>query len=332
MQPALRRTLPERFVAWAMRMSGTRPPEPVPVVLGQRRVYVLPTRGGLLYAVSLVVMLIGAINYNLSLGYGLVFLLAGLGVVAILHTFRNLAGIAITVGAPAPVFAGDTARFPLILHNPDERERRLLRLSLPGQPATATMTADLPPQGSTRVLLPLPAARRGWLTMPRATLETVWPLGLVRAWSYAAPALICLVYPRPADAAPPAPSSGDIGGGSLASDTGDEDFAGLRRHQPSDPPHHVAWKTAARQGAQAPLQTKQFSGTAAQALWFDWAQLPRGMETEARLAVLARWVLDAEAAGLSWGLRLPETEIAQAHGPAHTHACLKALALHGQEA
>lgn len=321
----LRRKLADRFAVWALR---TRPPEPVPVVLSQRRVYVLPTRGGLLYAVSLIVMLIGAINYNLSLGYGLVFLLAGLGIVAILHTFRNLAGTSIMVGAPTPVFAGDTARFPLLLHNPDTRERRLLRLFLSDQPA---VMVDVPSHGSARALLPLPATKRGWLQMPRATIETAWPLGLVRAWSYTAPALACLVYPRPANAVPPAPTFAGMQGGRLPSDTGDEDFAGLRRHQPSDPLHHVAWKTAARQGADAPLQTKQFAGTAAQALWFDWAMLSPGMDTETRLAVLARWVLDAEDAGLSWGLRLPGSEIPQAHGTAHTHACLKALALHGQE-
>jgi uncharacterized protein (DUF58 family) len=319
---ALRHAIHERFVAWALRI---RPPEPVPVVLTQRRVYVLPSRGGLLYAVSLVVMLIGAINYNLSLGYVLVFLLAGLGVTAILHTFRNLAGLSITVGAAQPVFAGDTARFPLILHNPDTRERRMLRLFLPDQ---AAIPCDIPPQSNARVLLPQPAGRRGWLALPRVTLETTWPLGLVRTWSYAAPALDCLVYPQPASAVPPAPTFGDLKGGRLPSDTGDEDFAGLRRHQPSDPPHHVAWKTVARLGPDAPLQTKQFSGTAAQSLWLDWQALPPGMDTETRLSVLTRWVLDADQAGLSWGLRLPGCEILPAHGPDHRHACLKALALH----
>jgi uncharacterized protein (DUF58 family) len=328
MLQTLRRTLNDRFITWALRV---RPPEPVPVVLTQRRVYVLPTRGGLLYAISLLVLLIGAINYNLSLGYGLVFLLGGLGIVAILHSFRNLAGTSITVGAPAPVFAGDTARFPLILHNADPRERRLLRLALTEQSPVST---DIPPQGSTRILLPLPATRRGWLALPRVTIDTVWPLGLVRCWSYAAPALASLVYPRPADAVPElinaAPPFANPQNSRLQSDSGDEDFAGLRRHQPSDPPHHVAWKTAARLGPEAALQTKQFSGTAAQALWFDWAMLPATLDVETRLSILARWVLDAEDAGLSWGLRLPGGEIPQAHGPAHTHACLKALALHGQ--
>lgn len=321
---ALRRNLHDRFAAWALRV---RPPEPVPVVLSQRRVYVLPTRGGLYYAATLVVLLVGAINYNLSLGYGLVFLLAGLGVVSILHTFRNLAGISLTVGACAPVFAGETARFPLLLHNPDARARHLIRLHLPDQ---APIMTDVPGGGSARALLPQPTTQRGWLAMPRATLETVWPLGLIRAWSYTQPALQCLVYPRPADAVPPAPSFGDLRGGRHPSDTGDEDFAGLRRHQPSDPPHHVAWKTVARQGPHAALQTKQFAGTAAQALWLDWARLPPQMDSETRLSVLTRWVLDAEAAGLAWGLRLPGEEIPQAHGPDHTHACLKALALYGR--
>lgn len=326
MLQAVRRTLHERFVAWALRI---RPPEPTPVILSQRRVYVLPSRAGLLYAVSLLVMLVGAINYNLSLGYALVFLLAGLGVTTILHTFRNLAGVAITVGATTPVHAGDTARFPLILHNPNVRARHLLRLSLPDQ---AAMHCEVPALGNARVLLPLPAVRRGWLAMPRATIETVWPLGLVRTWSYAAPGLECLVYPTPAHTVPPLSTFGDLQGGRLPSDSGDEDFAGLRRHQPSDPPHHIAWKTAARLGPDASLQTKQFAGTAAQALWLDWHVLPTGMDVETRLSVLARWVLDAEAAGLSWGLRLPDSEISQARGPDHAHACLKALALHGQPA
>jgi len=325
MLAALRGTLQEKFALWALRC---RPPEPVPVVLSQRRVYVLPTRGGLLYALALLVLLVGAINYNLSLGYGLVFLLGGLGIVAILHTFRNLAGISLTVGTAAPVFAGETARFPLLLHNAEPRERRLLRLSLPGQ---AAIPVDVPSQGSARALLPMPAPRRGWLTLPRVTIDTLWPLGLVRAWSYAAPTLVCLVYPRPADAVPPAPTFAGMQGGRLPSDAGDEDFAGLRRHQPSDQPHHVAWKTAARLGPDAALQTKQFAGTAAQALWFDWAMLPATLDVETRLSILTRWVLDAEDAGLSYGLRLPGGTIPQAHGTAHTHACLKALALHGQE-
>ena len=321
----LRGKLHERFVAWALR---TRPPEPIPVVLTQHRVYVLPTRSGLLFALSLIVILLGAINYNLSLGYALVFLLAGLGVTTILHTFRNLVGLQITSGICMPVYAGETARFALQLSNADSRQRYLLCAFLPGQPP---VTTDIQSGESCRILLPLLATKRGWLKMPRATFETIWPLGLIRAWSYAAPGLSCLVYPKPANAVPPAPTFGGMQEGRTPSDIGDEDFAGLRRHQPSDPPHHVAWKTAARQGHNAPLQTKQFSGTAAPALWLDLDSITPELDIETRLSILTRWVLDAEDAGMSWGLRLRGKEIAQSHGPEHVAAGLKALALYGQE-
>lgn len=313
----------ERFIRWALRV---KPPEPTLIRFGQRRVYVLPTRAGVLYAMSLLVMLTGAINYNLSLGYALVFLLAGLGITAILQTFRNLAGLSLTLGLPEPVFAGDPARFPVFLHNDTPRQRTLIRLAAAGQ---TPVTADIPAHDTTRILLPVATTRRGWCELPRITPDTVWPLGLIRAWAYAAPAGRCLVYPHPADAVPPAPTFGDPAGGKLSSDGGDEDFAGLRRHQPSDPPHHVAWKTAARQGSETPLQTKQFSGSATPVLWFDWKSLPPHLDTEMRLSILTRWVLDADAAGHAWGLRLPGRQLGRAHGPAHLHACLQALALHG---
>jgi hypothetical protein len=47
--------------------------------LGQRNIYILPTRAGFTFAGTLLVMLLAAINYQLNLGYALTFLLAGAG-------------------------------------------------------------------------------------------------------------------------------------------------------------------------------------------------------------------------------------------------------------
>jgi uncharacterized protein (DUF58 family) len=318
----------ERFIRWALRV---RPPEPSPVILTQRRVYVLPTRAGFGYAASLAVMLLGAMNYNLSLGYALVFLLAGLGVVAILHTFRNLAHLALAPGRAEPVFAGETAHFGIQLQNARAEERRQLMLSLP---EGTIETVDVPPQSSAATRLALPAPRRGWLALPRLTIATTWPLGLIRAWAYAAPEMRCLVYPQPAPAnaaVPPPPSRGGRNGDRANNQPGGDDFVALRSHQLADPPRHVAWKTAARLGAEAPLLTKQYADPAARTVWLDWDALPEAMPVEERLSWLTRWVLDAHAAGISWGLRLPGARLAPAGGEAHLHACLKKLALHGQE-
>ena len=73
-----------------------RQPESGTIFLAQRRVYILPTRQGLMFGLALVLMLIGSINYNLSLGFVLTFLLAGMGIVAILHSFRNIAHLYVT--------------------------------------------------------------------------------------------------------------------------------------------------------------------------------------------------------------------------------------------
>ena len=78
-----------------------------------RQLYILPTRYGALYACMLLAMLAGAINYTLSLGFALTFLLAGLGLVAMLHAWRNLAGITLEIAKAEPVFAGEDAWFAI---------------------------------------------------------------------------------------------------------------------------------------------------------------------------------------------------------------------------
>lgn len=314
--------LHEQFVKWALRV---RPPEPVPIVLTQRRVYVLPTGAGLGYAIALVVMLIGAINYNLSLGYALTFTLAGLGIVAILHTFRNLVRLTITTGRAAPVFAGDTAQFHLLLRG--EGDRRQIRLWLQTEESTVI---DVPSGAAAEACLRLPTKHRGWLALPRIGLETRYPLGLIRTWAYCAPDFRCLVYPRPAIDAPLMPWSAGDSGGNRSGRQGSDDFAGLRGHQPADSPRHVAWKAAARLGPDAHLMTKQFAGAATARAWLDWDDLPAALAIEDRISILTRWALDAHADGFSWGLRLPGSTLAPASGHEHLHAALTTLALYDQ--
>ena len=308
------------FKRWLFRLYG---PEPAPIVLTQRRIFVLPTRAGLAFAASLGFMLIGAINYNLSLGYALVFLLAGLGLVTLLHTFRNLVRLEISPGRADPVFAGETAQLTVLLNNHRNADRCAVHLHFADAP---TVVADLAADTTTALGMPCPTTRRGWLRPGRITLETRYPLVLVRAWSYAEPDMRCLVYPPPEPSAPPLPlsASGETGG--AHGGRGSEDFSGLRSHTPSDSPKHVAWKAVAKE---QPLLTKQFAGTSQAEVWLDWDALPPGLDAEARLSRLTRWLLDAKAAGLSYGLRLPGLEIPLDSGERHHESCLMALALHG---
>ena len=317
---ALRSTLPirDRIGDWIFPPRG---PEAGPVVLGQRRVYILPTRGGLSFGVTLLLMLVGSINYNLSLGFILTFLLGGMGIVSMLHTWRNLAHIALRPGKSHPVFVGELARFPVGVRNPGKVSRTSLAIQLSGQNAVYfDVAADL----ESTVENAMPAARRGPMSPGRFRIFTTYPLGLFYAWANVDLELSCLVYPKPEPGNVPLPPAQAASGEGGASGTGDDDFAGLRTYHPGDSPRRIAWKAAARSDT---FLTKQFSGSAAAQLWLDFGDIPDALGLEAKLSRLTRWVIDSEASGLRFGLRLPNLELEPAAGTAQRDRCLQALAL-----
>ncbi|MEW8428499.1 MAG: hypothetical protein G8D61_02195, partial [gamma proteobacterium symbiont of Ctena orbiculata] len=97
---------------WLQRLRRRAKPESRGRVrIVPRSIYILPTRQGMLLALLLLLMLAGSINYGSNLGHLMTFLLGGLWLVTILHTWRNLLGLSIQPGEAAPVFAGQTADF-----------------------------------------------------------------------------------------------------------------------------------------------------------------------------------------------------------------------------
>jgi uncharacterized protein (DUF58 family) len=321
-------TLPPRLTQIPVRdrigdwIFPPRGPEAGPVSLGQRRVYILPTRGGLGFGATLLLMLVGSINYNLSLGFILTFLLVGAGIVSMLHTWRNLAHAQLRPGKSAPVFAGETARFCIGVRNPGRVARLSLAIELKDQ---APVYFDVAEEAEAMVEAGMPAARRGLLAPGRFRISTTYPLGLFYAWANVELALSCLVYPRPEGGHVPLPPARAEAGEGTAGGAGEDDFSGLRTYHPGDSPRRIAWKASARSLS---FLTKQFSGGAASELWLDFAGIPTSLPLEARLSRLARWVIDAESAGLRFGLRLPGVELAPEAGIAHRDRCLQALALY----
>ena len=313
----------ERNPRLANWLYGFTPPESGTVELVHRRVYIVPTRLGWFFGGTLIVLLVGSINYALSLGFALTFLLGGLGLVGMVHTARNLARIAVSAGRAEPVFAGESAQFRLFLDGRAAFDRPAILARHVG--SGAQLVVDIPARGMAEVVLAVPAEKRGRLAIGRVMLETRFPLGLFRAWSYIEPDARCIVYPRPERSALP-PFTGDAAAGAHRTPVpGSDDFAGLRNYQPSDSPRHIAWKAVARSDE---MLTKHFAGESAAELWLDQKLLPSRLNLEQQLSRLAGWVLAAERSGAHYGLRLPGVEIAPSRGDVHRAACLQALALY----
>lgn len=314
-------SLRQRISDWIFR---ARFPEQPPVVLTQRRIFILPTRTGYFFAFVLILLLIASINYSLSLGFLLTFLLASMGGVSMLHTFRNLARLSISPGKVEPVFAGDTAQFALVFTNPG-----MPRFSLGAKRARLVAAepvfADVGESGSTTLHLAMPAERRGRLQCDRVEIFTEYPTGLFHAWSYVDFGTRCLVYPRPDPGAGALPLDAHATGQGNIPIRGDEEFQSLRAYRPGDTLRQIAWKALARgQG----LLVKEFGATASADLWLDFEML-QGLAVEERLSRLTWWVMEAERAQVPYGLRLPNRAVRPLTGSRHRDECLEALALYG---
>lgn len=315
--------LRQRISDWIFK---ARIPEAPPVVLTQRRIFILPSRTGYFFAVVLGLLLVASINYSLSLGFFLTFLLASVGAMSMLHTFRNLARLSISPGKVEPVFAGETAAFHLVMENPSVSRFAVgvKRAKIAdAEPAFGDIAGASSTTASSNLTLPVLAQHRGVLECGRLEIFTEYPTGLFHAWSYVDFGSRCLVYPKPDAGAGALPIS-SAGEGNVAV-AGDEEFQSLRAYRAGDTPRQIDWKSLARERG---LLVKEFGTTASADLWLDY-QMLAGLDVEQRLSRLTWWVLEAERTHVPYGLKLPGKTIRPSMGREHRDQCLETLALHG---
>jgi len=304
---------------WARRRQGA---DGDPVVLHRRRIYILPTALGVGFGMSLFGMLLASMNYNNNMGFALTFVLAGLGLVTMHWCHQNISGVIARGFRLQPSFAGQPARLEIALENDSRGQRYDLRATSREEHSAYL---DLAAGQVGELHIHLATKQRGRLAIDRIGVHTTFPFGLFRAWAWLHPDLEGVVYPAPAEHAPPPPAGGpEDAEGHWDERHGEDDFAGLRAFRPGDSPRRIAWKAAER-GDELPV--KQFTGSARGSSWLDWDSLP-AVPVETRLDILCRWVLDAHAGGGAFGLRIPGVVIPPAMGPAHRHRCLAALALY----
>lgn len=301
------------------RFERPRAPEPLPARVDRRRIYVLPTAFGLFYAALVLAMLLGALNYNNNPALLLALLLGAAGLASLIAAHLQLSGLQVETMAAEPVAAGDLLWLRVAMTSSDGRRRRGLRGEL-GQASAWTSTGE---DGHADLSLPLPTRRRGWLDPGRLRLSTTQPLGLARAWSRIWPHRSLLVYPRAEAHPPPLPDGGGNARLTRPHPLG-EDPHQLRAYRTGDAPRTIAWKHSARRDH---LVVREYERAQQQDVVLDWRTLP-GLAYETRISRLAGWVDLAEREGRRYRLRLPaQPELGPGQGPAHRHACLRALAL-----
>ncbi len=302
----------------------------------KQRIYIIPSRAGYGYVALLLLMLLGAINYNNSLGHLLCFLLASIGHVTMHQSHTNLRLLTLKVTALDAVFKGQPARFRLTVNNHDEHDKYQIEIAgkKPGNwprwqffkaYEKAGLLEHVEADNTRSINLGRDTHQRGWQPLGDLRLASLYPLGLFYTWTVYQQSARVLVYPEPAGKRPLPQPPGSDKQRTQREHSGDDDFSGLRNYREGEPLHRVAWKALARDEV---MRSKQFSSPEGHQLIFRWQDLADINDTEARLSQLCRWVLEAESAGHRYGLELPDSWLPPSQGDAHQHQCLKKLALY----
>jgi uncharacterized protein (DUF58 family) len=313
----LRQAAIKQLRARVIRRHGR---DTLPISINRRRIYILPTRFGIMLAAILAAMMIAGLNYNSNLALAFAFLMASMALVTMHHCNRNLLRLSVDVTTEVDAFAGREAMFEFALHNGSKVDRRDIEVRC----LTAAGMGSVAAGESESIEVVVPVAQRGVTRVNQFELRTRYPFGWFYSWTYVQGSITIYIAPSPAGTRT-LPSAGAKGAGTHSEARGDEDFSGLRAYEPGVALKHMAWKVLARGGEAA---VRSYSSLAAQPEWLEWTSLA-GMDPEARLSQLCLWVLESDAAQRPYGLRIPGKEIAPSGGAAHRFACLRALAAFG---
>lgn len=290
------------------------------ITLHNRRLYILPTRFGYLYACMLLVLLLAAINYENSMAFALTFLLTAIGIISLWQTHKNLLGLIIQLKPPEPVFCGEEISLIFNLENPNQNTRYAVGIQYQGY---YPEYSRIDPESSSDLTLQLPTQHRGLFKIAGMTLFTRYPTGLFHAWGWLKFDTPLLVYPTPLfDLQLQRSLVNDQSGKSNVDMADGDDFAGLREHRSGESLRHISWKAYAQGRG---MLTKTFQGHTTPSLWIDWKDMTAA-SLEGKLSQMSALIILAHQQGRKFGLVLPSIRVEQDSGHAHRGHCLQQLA------
>lgn len=330
------------------RWFAARAPKSDSATLNLRNIYIFFSREGMLFAVLLVITFIAGINYGNNLVLGLCFYLVSVWLISFHVTFAHISGLHIQLLDVTMAEAGAPVWVTLQIKNDSRQPRRQLLFAFEQtsvKQANKKMTKNSAKklknnddnqqsvlvtqlQGEQRIQLPIQTNHRGQLELPRLTIKTVYPLGIMRAWSYVYFSRTAWVYPKPEafdwqeQYAVASLEDLPIGGQYRQ---GQDDFDRLDNYIEGESLARVSWGHVARgQG----MFTKHFADPVGHEQTLDYADMPAAHH-EQKLAQLAYGAVTLGQLGVPFNMRLPNEPNStkqMGEGEAFAQVCLLRLA------
>ena len=346
------------------RWFASRAPKSDSATLNLRNVYIFFSREGLLFGVLLLITFVAGINYGNNLVLGLCFYLVSVWLISFHLTFAHLSGLQVKLIDVTMAEVGAPVWVTLQLRSESRQPRRQLLFSFE-QPSDDSVKRPLSDrqdeselvandliinksgakesnkitqarqillvprlQDEQTIRLAVMTNTRGELELPRLQIKTVYPLGIMRAWSYVYFARTAWVYPKPLSfdwqAQYLAVSSEDLPTGGQYTQ-GQDDFERLDTYIEGESLARVSWAHVARgQG----MFTKHFADPVGHEQTLDYADMPAAHH-EQKLQQLAHGVMVLGQLNVPFQMQLPhelrsQTPVGQ--GDVFAQACLLRLA------
>ncbi|WP_420598422.1 DUF58 domain-containing protein [Neptuniibacter sp.] len=312
-------TVTQPITAAFQRWASKRRPTGTQFELNQKRIFIFPTAAGWAYLLLCIIVFLVGTNYQNNLIHAVVYFLIAIGVLCIHYTFLNLSGLRISTLKGYNCYEGELAEFSIKLSSVTNRSYYGVQLSWKGE---EPFDSGLESGQETKLKLYARSNKRGRLKPGSLLVETRYPFGLLRAWSWLKPDVSVLVYPKPIKGRLPEFEGQEGESEQLGNDRTGDDFSGLDEYQPGDSSRRIAWKHFAQGRG---LLTKRYVGNTDKRFWLDWDGWPE-LGLEKKLSVICYWAQQLEHQDVEYGLRIPGTSIAPSAGPAHLEKVLISLA------
>ncbi|GGI91079.1 DUF58 domain-containing protein [Shewanella gelidii] len=314
-----------QFRARWLKWMDKRLPANRHIQLSHRSIFILPSKFGVVWFGLVILLYLFGTNYQNNLVIGLSILLASILHTCIIYSYRNLAGLKLQSMPAAQVYAGDTLSFPS--HLSSEKGANEVLLSYPfAQGEVDQSIAPQVKQAPVKVLVSYPSTPRGRVNPGRLKIESYYPLGLCRAWSYVDLATELIVYPTPVEskiALNAQQSNNQQENHHGRQVAGIDEYQGLKEYVKGESLKQVAWKQLAQGKG---MLTKEFQQPLGAPIWLT-LDSSQSRNYETKISELTWQVEKLHQSNQLFGLKIDNITIEPSHGEGHRHACLEALSL-----
>ena len=291
--------------------------------LSNRNIFILPTKFGLAYVLSVFVLFLLGTNYQNNLIILMSYLFASVFLTTMLYSFLNMFGLQFLFKSQVSAYATQTVSVPLTIIS--NKPRFDINFVFENNQQTTEVAIK---EGESATKIPFHALKRGVNNPGRLKILSEYPLGLFVCWTHLDFDCEVITYPAKNTFHHIKQDSSqqheEINGNNVVE--GGEDFGELREYKQGESNAKIAWKQLARgQG----WLTKTTQIELGHKVWLSLKQLPSA-PIETKLEMLCFLILDHHKNNIPFGLDLDAIQISPSTGNKHINKCLTALAFYGK--